>query len=321
MKKFLIYSLALFLFSGFVFTSCIKEESVDRYELVLDHLKTNNLDVSAMHPTGWAVPAKTLYENLSTYYIIDLRSATDYAAGHIAGAVNSTMGNVLTEAAKAGEKKIMLVCYTGQNAAFALAALKLSGYPNSHFLKWGMSAWNSSLDKWTPNAKNIAVEPNKHANWVDYSATSYAVNTNFDKTPELLSNEEDAAIILKERVQAVLDGGMKFVTPADALATPENYFINNYWSVDNVLANGNAHLKGAYRLLPLSIATGDLKYLNPDQKIVTYCFTGQTSAAVTFYLRVLGYDAYGLQWGVNGLANKNMTSNKWPEGQQNYPVE
>jgi rhodanese-related sulfurtransferase len=321
MKKFFIYSIAFFLFSAFLFTGCIKDSSVDQYELVLDHLKTNNLDVSTMHPTGWAVPAKTLYENLSTYYIIDLRSATDYAAGHIAGAVNSTMSNVVTEAAKAGEKKIMLVCYSGQNAAFALAALKLSGYPNSHFLKWGMSAWNSSLDKWTTNISNRAIEPNRHANWVEYNATSFAANTNFDKTPELLSSEEDAAVILKERVQAVLDEGMKFVTPNDALTTPENYFINNYWSIDNVTQNGNSHLKGAYRILPLSIATGDLKYLNPDKKIVTYCFTGQTSAAVTFYLRVLGYDAYGVQYGVNGLANKNMTSNKWPEGQQNYPVE
>jgi len=211
MKKFLIYSLAFLLFTGFVFTGCIKDQSVDQYELVLDHLKTNNLDVSTMHPTGWAVSAKTLYENLATYYIIDLRSATDYAAGHISGAVNTTMSNLLTEAAKAGDKKIMLVCYTGQNAAFGLAALKLSGYPNTNFLKWGMSAWNSSLDKWTVSISNRAIEPNKHANWVDYSATSLAANTNFDKTPELLSNEEDAATVLKERVQAVLDEGMKFV--------------------------------------------------------------------------------------------------------------
>ena len=46
---------------------------------------------------------------------------------------------------------------------------------------------------------------------------------------------------------------------------------------------------------------------------MTYCYTGQTSAVVTAYLRVLGYDAYSLTFGMNGIWNENpaWVLNKW----------
>ena len=43
--------------------------------------------------------------------------------------------------------------------------------------------------------------------------------------------------------------------------------------------------------------------LDPSKKIVTYCYTGQTSAVITAYLRVLGYEAYSLKFGLNKLYN------------------
>jgi rhodanese-related sulfurtransferase len=321
MKRLTFILWAFFLISGLLFTGCTKDKETDKYELLLDHLKSEGLNVGSMHTDGWAVSAKALNDNINDYYIVDIRSAQAYNAGHIKGAVNTTLTKIIEEGPKAGTKKIIIVSEDGQDAAFALAALRLSGYPNTHFLKWGISAWNSTLDKWTANIANIAIEPSQHANWVTYSATSFKENKNFDKTPEVKSASDDAATVLKERIVEVLKGGPKYVNPTDALNKPGDYFINNYWSVDNVSKNGNAHLKGAYRILPLSIATDDLRFLNPDQKIVTYCFTGQTSSAVTFYLRVLGYEAYGIKYGVNAYANKQMTSNKWPEGQQNYELE
>ena len=50
-----------------------------------------------------------------------------------------------------------------------------------------------------------------------------------------------------------------------------------------------------------------------NAQVVTYCYTGQTSALLTACLRVLGYDAYSLKFGMNGLYNSNpsWTSNKW----------
>jgi rhodanese-related sulfurtransferase len=325
MRTILKYAIIIALLPAMFLASCKKEADENKYQILYDYLKENaaTIDLPKMHAAvggqGWAVSATALNNSLADYYIIDLRSPADFAAGRIAGAVNTTMANVLTEAAKAGTKKIMLVCYSGQNAAYALAACRLSGYTNTFFLKWGMSAWNSTKDVWTSKIGNIAISPSTHANWT--TPPSFASNVAHTSVPAVISSSDDGAEILRERIAAVLAEGAKFVTPAEALNTPSNYFINNYWTVDNVTGNGNGHIVGAYRINPLTLANDDIKFLDPKKKIVTYCWTGQTSAAVTFYLRVLGFDAYGLQWGVNGLNNSQLTSNKWPEGQQNFPLQ
>lgn len=325
-KKFIVYFLMLMVASVTLFSGCKKEGDENKYEILVDNLKAQGLDLPIVHATvdgqGWAVPAATLNANIADYYIIDLRSANDFNVGRINGAVNSTLENVLSDAAKAGTKKIILVCSSGQVAAYAVAACRLSGFPKTFFLKWGMSAWNSERDVWTSKIGNIAISPSQHTNWSTFSESpaSFAVNVDHGKTPVVTSGSDDGAQILKERVAAVLKEGAKFVQPADVLGNPTNYFVNNYWTVANVTGNGNGHIKGASRINPLTLVANEVKFLNPDKKIVTYCWTGQTSAAVTFYLRVLGFDAYGMQWGCNGLNNSQLSSNKWPEGQQNLPM-
>ena len=47
--------------------------------------------------------------------------------------------------------------------------------------------------------------------------------------------------------------------------------------------------------------SADLKTLPTDKAVVIYCYTGQNSAFLTAYLRVLGYDAKSLLYGANGM--------------------
>jgi len=49
-----------------------------------------------------------------------------------------------------------------------------------------------------------------------------------------------------------------------------------------------------------------VKYLDPGQTIVTYCYTGQTSAITTLWLDVLGYNGRSLMFGVNGINHSGM---------------
>ena len=44
---------------------------------------------------------------------------------------------------------------------------------------------------------------------------------------------------------------------------------------------------------------------------VIYCWTGQTSALVMAYLRVLGYDAVSLKFGANSMIYDELTAHKW----------
>jgi len=113
-------------------------------------------------------------------------------------------------------------------------------------------------------------------------------------------------------------GGFKGVPAATVLATPTNYFINNYW--DQVDVDTYGHLAGAYRIKPLTLTGGEMKDLDEDDTILTYCWTGQTSSVVTAYLTVLGYDAISLKFGVNAMIFDALTGHKWP-GSANYTID
>lgn len=243
---------------------------------------------------GWITTAENIY-NANTdstadndIYILDIRSATDFAAGHIANAVNTTLADILTAAGNANGHKIAVVCYTGQTAAHAVVALRFSGYADAVVMMWGMSSWDAGLDKWTANCGDPAAAS---GNWQAASG-SLANNINYGD-PVITSTKTTGAELLAEGVANLLAGGLNKITNADVLADPTQYFINNYWAEADVTTYG--HIKGAYRINPLTLAGDEYKFLPTDGKtIVTYCWTGQTSSMMTAYLKVIGYNAKSL---------------------------
>jgi rhodanese-related sulfurtransferase len=316
MKKLNLFKLAVlsFAFSVIGFTSCVdpvEETVVDHYKVMTDYMKANNMDLNKM-TDAWVVDAPTVNTTgISTYHILDIRAAADFALGHIPGAVNTTMANVVTAAAGV-TKPILVVCYTGQNAAVANVALRLSGFPTSKILKWGMTSWNPMFDKITANISNQA---KGHANWS---------TTNTIKTPvlfalpklaatEFAAGDTTGAKILAKRVTYMLSQGFKGLDAATVLTTPANYFIVNYWTEADVNVYG--HIKSAYRLNETLLLGDGMKNLDPAAKVVVYCWTGQTSALVTAYLNVLGYDASGIKFGTNAMINADLLKNKFSASQ------
>ncbi|MBZ0242225.1 MAG: rhodanese-like domain-containing protein, partial [Bacteroidales bacterium] len=221
--------------------------------------------------------------------------------------------DILTAAANAGTQPILVVCKTGQTATYASTLLRLSGF-SSKALKWGMSGWNTSLDAWTPNVGNIA---DGNANW-----TTDAAPTNLTySSPKLSGITSTSGVeILRERVAAVISGGFASATAPDVLANPGNYFINNYFSEPDYLGFG--HVKGAHRINPLLVSEGQTNFLDASKPVITYCYTGQTSGAITAYLRVIGYDAKSLMFGMNKLSHSNpawaSSPNKWSAETQSH---
>ncbi len=301
------------LFSGLGLTSCIEPEveEVDYYKVMTDYMLVNDMDLTDV-TTNWVIDGASLNTaGVANYTILDLRSATDFAKGHIEGAINCTLGEVLTKA-EAATKPIVVVCYSGQTAAWAHVGLRLSGYSDSRILKWGMSGWNSTFDAWTANISNIGVG---HSNWS--STNTIATPVSF-ALPEITATDTTGAGILAERVQLMLAKGLQGITATDVLTSPSTYFINNYWTEVDV--NNYGHIKGAYRLTEtLTLANDGFKNLDSDAKICTYCWTGQTSALVTAYLTVLGYDAVSLKYGANSMINEQLLLNKWTAS-PNLPV-
>lgn len=305
------------------FVACKKDSDTpdtptgsDPYKVLTDYMVSNDLDLPDVLD-AWitAPPAEIADVNafIDQYDIIDIRGASDFEAGHIQGAVNTTLANILTTAANT-TKPILVVCYTGQTASHATVALRLSGFGDAKVLKWGMSGWNSNFSgPWLGNSgTENGVHGVGHNNWVS-TATEDLVTFN---DPVLTGT--DGATMLQARVQFMLSEGFKGVTNTDVLNNPEDYFINNYWAEADVEHYG--HITGAYRVMPLSIENGEIKNIDPTKTAVTYCWTGQTSSMVTAYLNVIGYNAVSLKFGANGMIYTDLESHKFVTPTVDLPV-
>ncbi|MDY0102100.1 MAG: rhodanese-like domain-containing protein [Lentimicrobium sp.] len=302
MRLFLILSIV----PALVLTSCKKDNddtNFDAQKALTTYLVANNLDINTI--IGGFVMGAPADGDVSAKYVIDIRTADEFAAGHIINAHRIDLKDILTEAAKA-DKPILVACKSGQTATHAVALLRLSGYADAVALKWGMSGWNSTLDIWTSNIGSVA---EGNANWNTNAAPS---NLTFE-SPAFTSTDTIPANILKARVAVVLEEGFKSVQATDVLANPSNYFINNYFNETDYAAYG--HVTGANRINPLLVGEGQVNFLDPSKEVLTYCYTGQTSAAITAYLRVIGYNAKSVLWGMNKFYNSSTawgeSPNKW----------
>nr|NQU89808.1 hypothetical protein [Bacteroidota bacterium] len=287
-------------------------QAQDRFNVLKAYMIDNSMDLNTML-AGFTITSTDVHAAMTDgdatndLFIIDIRKSEDFAANRIEWATNSTLGNVLTTAEQSGGKPIVVVCYTGQTAGHAAMALRLSGYTDTKVMLWGMCSWNAA----TANAWNTAIADGNtavgDANWA-VAPGDIAANTPMT-APKVEYVSEDGAEILKEQVTKMLTNGFKTVTKVDVLTTPANYFINNYWAEADVTLYGN--IKTAYRLNPLTLKDGEYAYLDGTAKVVTYCWTGQQSSMITAYLSVMGYDAYSLVYGANGMIYENLESHNF----------
>lgn len=320
MKKLFNLAIILALVPMLLITSCSKDDDDDdqpqdnKFEVLKDYLVANNMDLDDVL-TDWITDAAAVNaKSTDDYFFIDLRSETDFNAGHINGAKNATLANVLDVASEA-TKPIVVVCYTGQTAGHAVMALRLSGYPDAKVLKWGMSGWRADLaERWETNTGDAAIG---NSNWVE-APGDIAPSVNYNKYPTITSSQSDGVNILAERVEAMLNDGFNGIGNADVLADPSANCINNFWDEGDVTTYGN--IVGAFRIKPLNLESDLTKYLNPDQPVVTYCWTGQTSSMITAYLKVLGYDSKSLTFGANGMIYSNLQGHKFSTPTNDYPV-
>jgi rhodanese-related sulfurtransferase len=242
--------------------------------------------------------------------ILDYRSADVYAAKHIKGAVNvsfSALMDKIEDGTITKDKRILNVCYTGQTASVATATLNLMGYDAQNLL-FGMCGITAdtnlvpSTDRWVNQIASDEYTPNK---------TAVAPPTTEVAFPTLNTGKTTAEEIFMARFDEVnlsSGWGIGFST---IIANPSNYFIVNYWGADDY--NNIGHIEGAYQFTPnVSLQSGEmLKYLPTDKTIVVYCWTGQTSAQIVAYLRMLGYDAVSMYYGMNGCSYQSLTKSKY----------
>jgi len=276
-------------------------------------------EAGAAYINGSSCPGVISAADVSTngidnYTILDVRRQGDYLAGHIPGAINATLANSIETIADQNlntDDPILVVCYSGQSAGHVKVALEMMGYTNVKSLLYGMAGWDQSLAyKWDNSTNNLLVNPettNNEAQLVEHAF------------PGVLDGSSASGIVA-ERVNAMLQGGFKGVSYSEMLTNGiENYFIVNYFGLDDYMGIGSAgvpgHIPGAFQFTPKASLGIDqmLKNLPPedDARIVVYCWTGQHSSQVVAYLNMLGYDAYSLLYGSNSLFHDVLGEHVW----------
>lgn len=246
-----------------------------------------------------ATEVKTLNET-GQVYIIDIRSAADFATGHIKNAHNIAFADLLTHVQSitmANYTKVAIVCYTGQTAAYGASLLRLMGYDKVFSMKWGMCSWNEAFaGKW-----NTAIATgNAFASQFSSTGTDKGP---INEMPVLTTGKTTGQEILEARVDALLLEGFTPATVSNTVVFTNlsTYYIVNYWPADQYIDPG--HIPGAMQYTPkesMKLAV-DLKTLPTDKAIAAYCYTGQTSAFLVAYLRLLGYDAKTILYGTNAM--------------------
>ena len=91
--------------------------------------------------------AATQLINRSDAVVIDLRSAEDYAKGHILGAKNIPLADLEkrgSELEKLKSKPVILHCGDGNRAGGGVAALRRKGFDSVHNLAGGYVAWQQA---------------------------------------------------------------------------------------------------------------------------------------------------------------------------------
>lgn len=254
------------------------------------------------------VEATDLYYSKASSFVVDMRKKEDYVNGHIEGAVNVPMQSLysyLSDSINAGSyQKIVLVCYSGHMSSYATSLLRLAGFGNIFSLKWGIKAWNKNLtsvfSKSIGNA-SVAIDT------LSQPAEKAGV------LPEIKADTVYTHELLQQRVQKLLSEGFQ---PAkitiDSLVKTKEMFEVAAYLPEELYKKG--HIEGALNIIPrLSMNTAaDFEIISNNKPIVIYCLTGQSSSFFAGYLRLLGYDAKVLAFGMNSFMYDQMKKKEYP---------
>ena len=314
MKTLKLWMLAI-LIVAFAAVSCNKEEeeTINEAQVLVEYLESadgGNYANTAMPAIATAADVKTM-NTAGVNYIIDIRSADDYNAGHIENAVNVAAADLLTHlegtTADDDKQEIDIVCYSGQTAAWATCLLRLAGYDNVKSMAFGMCSWNAQFaGSWQSHIGSM------YSSQFTTEATAKGAKGDL---PVLNTGFKTGKEILDARINEVLAAGFSAVTvgASTVFGALSNYYIVNYWAEADY--SGIGHIPGAMQYTPkASMALdADLTTLPADQTVVVYCWTGQTSANMAAYLSVIGYDAKTLTFGANGMIYDDLEAHKWSD--------
>jgi rhodanese-related sulfurtransferase len=92
--------------------------------------------------------------------LVDVRTDTEYAAGHVPGALHVPLADVRSEAAGLDrEKPLVVYCRSGERSGMAADAFAASGW-DAHSIEGGLLQWSEEGLPLEPEGGSVAENPN-----------------------------------------------------------------------------------------------------------------------------------------------------------------
>ena len=245
---------------------------------------------SNLPATNNMITAEDLFAKIDAgeeMFIIDVRSADDYALGHLKGAVNLPFASAaIAENLEfiPDDVPVFVNCYTGQTASQVTVVLNVAG-KNVTNIRGGWLLGISTTAGYENYADTVAVEmptatydtdPELAAAVNDYFATVVSYNG----TPTANQN------ISTEAVKEIIDSGSDEYQIL-SVRKAEDFALGHVPTAVNI--PWGPGMETSFAELP------------SDKKIIVYCYTGHTASQTVAGLRLLGYEAYNMSFGMGSV--------------------
>ena len=211
--------------------------------------------------------------------ILDIRSAEDYAKGHIRGAINVPYGmDVAASLEKIpSDKTVYVYCYSGQTASQTALLLNLAGKKALNV----SGGFNNGISKQEAAEKWMTTEP------ASFDDKTYAVDADIKAAVENYYKQVEKAEYAKNNISPK--------QLKQLMESGEEVFIADLRSEEDY---SKGHIEGAVSLPYGKGMQEKFDILPTDQTIYVYCYSGQTASQTMAALRLKGYTVYNLSGGM-----------------------
>lgn len=242
-------------------------------------------------------------------FILSIRSATDYAKGHIPTSVNMPWRSLFSvenlTLLPDDDTQIVVVCYTGQTASHVTSLLNVLGF-DAVTLLHGMGSWTNNT------GISIHFDASAHQ-MVNPTCSGTAPGDMTTATRQCDDGDAGIGITFEgssdewEILRQACEG---YIVTVPTMYMTNNALFNNlddgYTANDPYIISVRSAEAYAAGHVPtaVNIAAGTLfddatlATLPTDQQIVVYCFTGQSAGHVSALLNMYGFDAISLKFGM-----------------------
>ena len=220
--------------------------------------------------------------------ILDIRSASDYAKGHVEGAINAPWGgtaisDILVKLPQ--DKPLFVYCYSGQTAGQAVHTLNVAGF-DARSVNLGFNFGISKVEGYEAVMTQEANVPSEDVTVID-SAVQTALHDYYAGLADVKETKFKNYKVSEDNLKAMLDGG-------------EDFYLLSIRSAKDF---AEQHIDGAANLPWGAGMEEGFADLPKDKPIVVYCYSGQTAGQTVAAMRLLGIDAVSLNGGMGVGAN------------------